>query len=381
MAAVIIVVIVAVALVATRRSGDNHKVNVTASDTSVTTTTATTSTTAPTLSESLAPASSTESPSAPLPTTTALETTTPVVETTPTTAPPAIAYGPNALLVMTNEGDHHTIWAINQDGSAQTKLRDQPDTGGSYGTSDIGWVPGHNQFAWHESPSNPGAGELHVANVDGSDEHVVDQHPPADETLKPWYSQWWSPDGRYVAEICALEDPHFWEPLCVLDTQTSQLRDLTTEFGLLEPADIGSDGLKPWFTPLGWDLTGRRLVYSEAREGQSTSIDVLDITNGQHWTIADEHAGTSAVVAADNESVLYERQDGVDGLQRVPIAGGTPQPVKGLIPGFRSPDGKGYLSRMYYGEAAQLGPPQIFNLVGDVVTVPVGGGDVVAAAW
>lgn len=283
---------------------------------------------------------------------------------------------------MTNEGDHKTIWAVDPDGTNQTRLIDL-----TADVMDIGWLPGHQQFAWHESPHTPGVGQLHIANIDGSGDHVIEQHPPEGETLMPWYDQFWSPDGHYVAEVCALDDSsqHFDPlPLCVLDTQTGQLRDLANEFGLINANDVSSDGQRPWFYPLSWDLTGARLVYLTDPENGPKHVDVLDLATGTHWTVASTPGLASAVVTGGNDSVIYQGHDSSDTLQRVAITGGTSSPIPGgLVPGFRSPDGQWYLSRMFYSEvgADPPGPARIFNLAGDVRTVPVVGGDVIAAAW
>ena len=347
-ALVVLVVVAGVALYAATRKHPPNRVTATGKEPTTTTSpSGTTSTTgiasgseAPTTTTAVAPGGGEPS-------------TTEPVETSTTTPTPPPAFGPNALLLMSIDQQRKSIWAIDPDGTGKTLLLDGADVW------DIGWAPGHQQFAWHDALDGPQGRQLHIVNVDGSGDHVVAQRPPAGEAMAGWYGLWWSPDGRTIAQVCKVEEPHHWQPLCVLDVETGELRDLVTEFGLIGPDDVGADGLKPWFYPLGFDLTGRRLVYARAPEAPVVYVDVFDLETGAHWTIATEDAIVSGVVEGDGETVLYERTDGVGGLKQVPITGGTPQPASGLPPTDRSPDGQWFLSSSPGRE------PTIFNLAGD----------------
>src|SRR4051812_9177035 len=169
-----LIVLIGAALVLARRGSDNHRVSVTSGETSTTTTFTTTSTSTASTASSAQSQDSTSSTES-INSTTESSTDAPDDSTSTTVPPPP--YGPNALLIATDEGDHQTVSAVNPDGTGQTRLLD------SAHVADIGWLPGHQQFAWGEPSSTQGVGQLHVVNVDGSGDHVLEQRSPENEPL------------------------------------------------------------------------------------------------------------------------------------------------------------------------------------------------------
>ena len=240
----------------------------------------------------------------------------------PPTAVQEADTGPGKIAFASNKDGNAEIYAINADGSHQTRLTNNSDEDGF-----PSWSPDGARIAFQSS--RDGNWEIYVMSADGSNQTRLTNNPDLD--MLPA----WSPDGTRIAYVSRVGEGS--EEIYVMDTDGSNQVHLT--FNLKEEAfpTWSPDGTRIAFTST---RGGRREIYVMDADG-SNQVPLADAS-----TSGDFHRHEAPAWSQDGARIAFHSPRG--GLDRIYVinADGTnetrlannPEPTADLFPAW-SPDG------------------------------------------
>jgi len=238
----------------------------------------------------------------------------------PMEVPWATFPGSNGRITFSSfrDGRMVSIYVMNPDGSAQTRLTDQE------GMNDYSptWSPDGSKVAFHRVAWSSMDYEIYVMNVDGTGQTNLTNNPAADE------SPTWSPDGRKIAFVSS--------------------RD-----GNIEIYVMNADGSNPtrltnnWSTETqpAWSPDGSKIAFVSYRRSEGGDIYVMNAADGSgeiQLTSTDnnQHPDWSP----DGSKIIFMRQSGLppgfvyqvfmmnaDGTSQTSLTGGTTLSIFGPV--------------------------------------------------
>jgi tol-pal system beta propeller repeat protein TolB len=153
-----------------------------------------------------------------------------------------------AVAIFPTGAGERAIWVINADGSSPRRLASADNV------SQPSWSPDCERIAY--SASSGGTSDIHIVNVDGSDDHAVYSIPaPGTQAI---FSAVFSPDGT---KILFDQGTDSGMDIYLMDADGSNVEQLTT---------TGTD-----YDP-HWSPDGTRIAFTRQGQGDQSDIYLMD---------------------------------------------------------------------------------------------------------
>ena len=210
------------------------------------------------------------------------------------------AWSPDGRKIAFARGS--TIYVMNADGSAQTRLT------GDFAATSPAWSPDGTKIAFAGPGRRPNTRQIHVMNADGTG---LTRIPPS--SVLPWtsWSPAWSPDGTRIAFV---SDRDFvGDRIYMMNADGSDWRRLTAEPSVfdMDPA-WSANGTKIAFARLWLTRPARtRQIHVMNADGTGlTSLTNLNPSRGS-WSPAWSPDGTRIAFASGRDGLGHNIADGI----------------------------------------------------------------------